>query len=114
METKLMNFPFLFGCSGPGAGQAIAEAIRYGYFAAIPTFFFLAAAALTHHGLHKKVVVASCFMLPLLIHPAWTVSARGGDCGMMKTMLSSGFVALAILLLVVSLLKAKFRGSSTK
>jgi hypothetical protein len=74
----------LLACSGPGAGRAIARSIEAGYERALMfAGICLLSIGITLLSRRAWLIPAGlCFML--LIHPAWTVSATSGDCGMSK------------------------------
>jgi hypothetical protein len=90
----------LLACSGPGAGAAIEESIAIGYAHAVLVGCLLVVS------LSLLAVVPRTWFVPVIIagllwiHPAWTISARRGDCGFMKRNASwavSGIATLAIL-----------------
>ena len=89
-----MSHPFLvLACSGPEAGVSIYAAVLMGYLSAAGGI--VAAVAL---GIDAWRCRRVCFPFPLaclliLIHPAWTISAIDGDCGMQKTLASWAFTA---------------------
>lgn len=79
----------LFACSGPGAGQAIAENIETGYIhAAIMGGLFLTSLGLFAIRHRWRPVVPAILLGMLLLHPAWTISAISGDCGHTKRLAS--------------------------
>ena len=73
----------MFACSGPGAGEAIAESIRTAEIhAAIVAILLLAALSIA---LRVRARTVPWILVGLLvIHPAWTIDAIRGDCGMIK------------------------------
>ena len=90
----------ILSCSGPGAGAAIQASIRMGYYCAV--FAGFALGTLFGFYLCKAgngwLVFLAAFLLA--IHPAWTVSATGGDCGGSKVVMS-GVVTIVLFGLVL-------------
>ncbi len=74
----------LFACSGPGAGAAIAgnERLATALGAGSVSFIGLSLALLYWSGAGRWLTAAVAALA--LLHPAWTISARGGDCGILK------------------------------
>jgi hypothetical protein len=72
-----------FACSGPGA-TAFIEANTATGFTHAAIGFILLLATVAFYFLRKKkgvlIVVFSAAVLP--VHPAWTIGAMIGDCGM--------------------------------
>src|SRR5262245_31649818 len=76
----------LFGASGPGAGLAISRSEMYSNCSALFVGVALAgslllsrrAALRTPHGHYGSPLAIGGL---LAIHPAWTITARGGDAG---------------------------------
>jgi hypothetical protein len=92
-----------FACSGPGAGQAIAESIAIGYTSAAIVGGLLMA-SLAAFAFNPRRWGASALLLGLLaLHPAWTVSALSGDCGAFKCEASWFFTAVGCIALVYQL-----------
>lgn len=87
-------------CSGPGVIEAIVESVRLGYLHAAFAVLVSAGLLLWHWrrgGLPWMALPAGL----LLVHPAWTVSVMGGDCGYARRAWSLYFsVAFAVLLAV--------------
>lgn len=73
----------LAACSGPGAPTAIARSIGVGYAAFCLAALFAIPVMLLRFSRLGTSPLSLWPLLLLLIHPAWTVSATGGDCGMM-------------------------------
>ncbi len=92
---------FLLACSGPGAGRKIAWSIAIGFicfvFAAFVVkqllFLFECRGA-------KRWPVYWGFGL-LSFHPAWSVSAIHGDCGIIKVIASLVVSIVLTVLLVI-------------
>ncbi len=92
---------FLFlACKGPGAMIAIQESTRIGYycvaFAVVGTLLLIR---------DRLVGQKPSFVLPValvlvLLHPAWTISARRGDCGELRVLASYVFTGVLISLLI--------------
>ena len=85
---------YFFACSGPGAMAAIQESITVGYLCA--AMGGVIAVALAHDILRTRRVrfTLPLALLMLLIHPAWTVSADHGDCGMLKLDVAHAFTVV--------------------
>ncbi|MEK0451666.1 MAG: hypothetical protein RL088_3934 [Verrucomicrobiota bacterium] len=99
--------PLVFlACSGPGAANAIAKSDSIGDYCA--GFAALVTLALYLLCLRRngKAWPAYAGSFLLLLHPAWTVSSRGGDCGLFKRdasyFVSFVFVAFLVFQLYVS------------
>jgi hypothetical protein len=94
---------YILACSGPGAGQAIARSIAIGHFSAAAVAFMTIWLFRLSEGT-GRYWPAYWSALLLTLHPAWTISAIRGDCGMTKVAVSvivflliSGFLTLQIL-----------------
>lgn len=102
----------ILACSGPGASDAIRLAMNIGYFCAalgvviiVALAFVASKADRLPRGRRERVRQKLRFTTPsailmLLIHPAGTVSATHGDCGMLKVQASLFFTAVYIGLLI--------------
>jgi hypothetical protein len=81
------NIIQILACSGAGGALATSRSIAYG-------FYFAAATGYITIWLFRlraptgRDWPAYWSLLFLILHPAWTVSAHHGDCGMMKTITS--------------------------
>ncbi|WP_435007339.1 hypothetical protein P12x_004663 [Tundrisphaera lichenicola] len=93
---------WLLACSGPGAFARIAanEAIAH-HFAIITGVLALTSLRI---GLHQSrmILPGICWFL-MLLHPAWTISARQGDCGGQK---AGGAILFALATLVIVIIQA--------
>lgn len=105
-----MQSLYVFACSGPGAGRVIAEAIRYGYISAGITLALSLATATLYLVVRHNLRAAILNISPMAIHPAWTISAGGGDCGIMKVTASHLWIGMTTTLLIVAILIAVRRG----
>lgn len=75
---------WLFACSGPGAGAAIARSIEIGYAHAIVTGGLLVL-SLGLLALGPRWWPIPALLVSLLVmHLAWTINAISGDCGDFK------------------------------
>jgi len=102
----------LFACSGPGAGEAIAVSILIGYRHAALAAVLLGLGLLLLTLSPKRWLFPAILGALLLLHPAWTVSAIHGDCGIMKRDASRVFTAVssaALVLQAAGLLVARKR-----
>jgi hypothetical protein len=93
----------MLACSGEGAPEAIQSAIRIGWASFAFTGFLLTVLLA-----NRWYVAGRGFAAVVLgvIHPAWTVSATGGDCGGTKVMLSLLVGATAIISVVAVVLRS--------
>ncbi|QDU54445.1 hypothetical protein [Aeoliella mucimassa] len=93
----------LLACSGEGAPAAMALATTIGWYCfAVDAMLLLAIAGRSVRSGVKKLA-SGIFVALLLVHPAWTVSAIHGDCGIEKeilSLLSTGF-ALGVYIVAV-------------
>jgi hypothetical protein len=96
-------------CSGPGAMAAIVRHERLGWalFAAAALVLVLGAGLLLRLGVSTRR--AGLLAVPLLLHPGWWMSARGGDCGMTLALGSKLMTAVAALVVVVAVVVALVR-----
>jgi hypothetical protein len=91
----------LFACSGPGAGETIARNIAIGYtHAAIVGGMLVASIVLFAIGPRRWIFPVVILGL-VALHPAWTISAIQGDCGILKRDASSVFTGIATLAIIV-------------
>jgi uncharacterized membrane protein len=97
---------YILACSGPGAGQAIARSITIGYFSAAATAFVTIwlFRLSTRTGRYWPAYWSA---LLLALHPAWTISAVRGDCGIMKVVLSGLVILLVLLFLAIQIMAAR-------
>src|SRR5258708_3875363 len=86
----------ILGCSGPGAGEAIAGSIKIGFEQAALVGSLLLASVLLRLSMGRRCASIEILLALLIFHPAWTVRAIGGDCGHTKRDLSWLFTALGI------------------
>jgi hypothetical protein len=90
----------ILACSGPGAGNVIADNIHTGYIhAGYAGMMLLASIILCFLGPRSLRIPAALLFL-LVLHPAWTISAMGGDCGFMKRNASWVFTATGMVVVV--------------
>jgi hypothetical protein len=85
---------WLFACSGPGAGAAIARSIEIGYAHAAIAGGFLAASLVLLALCPQRRAIPAILTVLLALHPAWTISAIEGDCGYFKREASWVFTGL--------------------
>jgi hypothetical protein len=93
----------VFACSGPHAGELISKSIAFGFEQAVVVgILFMVSMAL--YRLSMRALYFPSLLLGLLVlHPAWTVSAISGDCGILKRGASEVVTAIAIIILGVQL-----------
>ena len=72
-----------FACSGPGAAAFMEANAVTGYTHAALGFILLLA-TVTFYFLRKKkgLLIVGFSVAVLAVHPAWTIGAMHGDCGM--------------------------------
>ncbi len=93
-----MMCSFLLACSGPNAGAVIRGNELYAWECAVPFVCRFIASLLLAVWKTKLPAVVWLFGGMLLLHPAWTISARRGDCGFFKAEASVGFLIAAIVI----------------
>ena len=98
----------ILACSGPGAGQAIARNIAIGYFFAVGTGLATVCYFWLRSWSGGNWPAYLCALL-LAFHPAWTISARRGDCGAVKVMGSLFVFSISFGLLVPQVLPGRRR-----
>ncbi len=90
---------WLFACSGPGARAVIGYHIDYALRQAMVVCVIAAVSlAIRLVSARRNRYPAACLAI-LAFHPAWTMSARRGDCG--RGMANSAAWATAIASIVV-------------
>jgi hypothetical protein len=100
----------VFACSGPGSERIIAENISIGdYCAAFGVVMMLTIFALQQFRLGGWPLIISSALV--VLHPAWTIDAIGGDCGELKRyssyLVSILFVCLLLFQIVARLTKSQ-------
>ena len=78
----------LLACSGPGAGAAISRSIQVSFLLAAGLAALIAVAVVVPVVLGRRWQAPIPLLALLLVHPAWTGSAFGGDCGPLKLAVS--------------------------
>ena len=96
----MMSLLLPLACSGPGAGPAIAASISIGYYCAGLAALITTALFFLYRSRGGSAGVAWTGIVLLLLHPAWTISATHGDCGVLK-LAASGVVSLAFVVLLL-------------
>jgi hypothetical protein len=89
----------MLACKGPWAALWIEQSTIVGYYCAAAAGVItlaLVREAMRGYQVGWKLAVASCF---LVIHPAWTISARIGDCGAfrMETLVLVTCISIALM-----------------
>ncbi len=79
----------LFGCSGPGAAEAIATSELVGLSGLAVTLLLAIAVALAGRSRRRWLA-----FLGVVLHPGWWMSARSGDCGYMLRYASVGLTVV--------------------
>ncbi|HMV49413.1 MAG TPA: hypothetical protein PLD20_17150 [Blastocatellia bacterium] len=85
MPTAILS-SIVLSCSGPGAMAAINNNIWKSVLLAAIAAVFVLLAWVSYRQLREKVslLLAIFCSVALTIHPAWTISALVGDCGISK------------------------------
>jgi len=91
------------GCSGPGAMAGISAAVEYGFRAAAVVGAITILILVVWGIFCRRWAVALAHLGLIATHPAWTVSAVHGDCGMRKVQLSSAYILLALVAFGIAL-----------
>ena len=81
----------ILACSGSHAAAVVTVSEIAGYLSAGFSLFATAVLFFHHFKVGRREWIAFYAIL-LLLHPAWTLGARAGDCGILK-LLASAFVA---------------------
>lgn len=102
---------FVLSCSGPGAAAAIAASERYAVAASLVSIPLLVVAAAIFSFARGSVRGACLNLMPLMIHPIWSISARGGDCGIILRSASTIWVALSLVLVFNALAAMRRHGA---
>jgi hypothetical protein len=89
----------VFGCDGPGAGEAIARNIGIAYMHAGVTFGLLSLSLALFRIGPRRWWAPGILLGLLALHPAWTISAIRGDCGETKRVVSWLFMVVGSLIL---------------
>jgi hypothetical protein len=93
----------LFACSGPGAASAMLRSTEYGYdHAAYVVGLLVLSLALSLVADRRRFLPFVVAAL-LLLHPAWTFSAYGGDCGYSKMTWAFAFTIMAASIVVLQI-----------
>jgi hypothetical protein len=71
----------VFICSGPGAGATIARNTEIGYIHAAVVGGLLLASVGIYAVIRRRWGFPVAALVLFILHPAWTVGARDGDCG---------------------------------
>lgn len=80
----------IFACSGPGAPAAIERSIEVGLYYAYGSIGLSLLATLVQwkYGSKTARFLIITLIVLTLVHPGFWMSARGGDCGMMRNICS--------------------------
>ena len=88
-------------------GFLIGAHISIGYYCALATFIFLIYSIYLYvnESIQAKYIIKFLGM-SLVLHPAWTISASGGDCGCLKRDISYLIILVAFVLFLWQYLKS--------
>lgn len=95
----MSNDIYLLACSGPGAKTYIEQSILIGYVCVALAGCVASWLCWSDLQRGKSRAVLAFALILLAIHPAWTISARSGDCGQLKRELSYLFTGVYAVLL---------------
>ncbi|HEY3355858.1 MAG TPA: hypothetical protein VGQ83_21575 [Polyangia bacterium] len=95
-----------WACSGPGATAAILRAERLGWLLFAASVLVAAAGVTLLRRLGSPWGRAAWLAAPLLVHPGWWMSARGGDCGITRLLGSYVLTAVTLVAAVVGVIVA--------
>jgi hypothetical protein len=98
-----------WACSGPGAMAVILRNERLGWLLFGVTAAVLGVGAVLLRRLGASPRRVGLLAVPLLVHPGWWMSARGGDCGFMLALGARAMTAVAALVVAVALVAAAVR-----
>jgi ABC-type Mn2+/Zn2+ transport system permease subunit len=102
----------LFACSGEGAGALTIRNIEIGQTHAVLAGILLATALVMWRAQVRRHLEPVVCAVLFLLHPAWTISATGGDCGRLKRDLSWTFTGVgcaAVSLQLLTLMQERRR-----
>ena len=81
----------LWACSGPEAWRVIAQANEFAHTrAGIATAILAVSTVIWMFARHRLRAYPALCVLAVAVHPAWSVSALRGDCGLWKMEAASG------------------------
>jgi hypothetical protein len=95
----MSNQIYLLACSGPGAQAYIEHSILIGYICGALAGCITARLCWSAMKQVRSRAVMVVALILLVIHPAWAMSARSGDCGQLKRELSYVFTGAYTILL---------------
>jgi hypothetical protein len=98
-----------WACSGPGAMARIEAAERLGWWLFGINAALVAAGMLLLRMRGRSLRQTGWLLAFAAIHPGWWLSARGGDCGAMRSIGSWACLGLSALLLTVLILFSRKR-----
>ncbi len=93
-------------CSGAGGALATSRSIAYGFYFAAGTGY-ITIWLFRLRAQTGRDWPAYWSLLFLILHPAWTVSANHGDCGIMKTITSLVVFILVSAFLIFQICSAR-------
>lgn len=90
-------------CSGPGAMAKIEQAERVGWWLFAATVVAVLCATVVFRRWEVAWRRLWWIATPVVVHPGWWLSARGGDCGSMRLLGSIAVSAIAAVVLALAL-----------
>jgi hypothetical protein len=103
---------FVLACSGPGAGETIAASERYSLALSLVSIPLLIAAAAIFAFALRSVRGCGITLIAIILHPVWSISAWGGDCGIVLRIASTIWIPLSLALLLIAIAAARRHGVS--
>ena len=94
----------LFACSGPGASTAIAANTEYAWQHALLDAGLVLVSIGLWNACRRYSVFPLLALAVILTHPAWTVSALSGYCGLSKASMALGWTIVLVVGLSLQLL----------
>ena len=96
----------IFACSGPMAEYVIMENTLNSYVHWLSVLILLLSSIYLYcrKSIPKKTLIKIYGGFTIL-HPAWLMNARSGDCGFIKILLSVGISTFCISLLVIEFIR---------
>lgn len=99
-------------CSGPGAMARIEAAERLGYWLAGASALLCGLGVIVHQLRGRGLGLRMGLVALAAIQPGWWLSARGGDCGAMRTIGAWSGLGLALIATAIAMVLALRKSKS--